>query len=655
VLTAIGFVAVRTPPGHAQEAVTLQRPIPGPVVPPPYFRRALEQGTRSADGGPGPRYWQQHATYEIDARLDPAKGLLNGRQRIIYENRSPQELQALTLHLYQNLHAPGTVRARPQELTGGVRLARLAFGDEELALGDLSQGPGYAYLGTGDRPSQVLMIRPPGPVPSGDSVEIEIDWEFTLPQNSSGRMGHSDHEVYFVAYWFPRLAVYDDLRGWDTAPYLGGAEFYDGFGDYRVAITVPAGWTVMATGILENPEEVLSAQTRERLAAALQADTIVKIVTRDDRDAAEATISPTGETLTYRFSAQRVRDFTWTASDAQLWYGTSARVPDRNGDGRDERVAIHSLFREYRAPLWEQQALYAKHAIEHHSRFTGFAYPWPHMTSVEGGDIIGGGMEFPMLTVIGPYEGRQPVDLYSVTAHELAHMWIPMIVGTDERRHAWMDEGSTSFLENQGRPEYWPGINADSLDSENYLNVARAELEGSMMTHGDYYAPGPGYGTASYAKPATLLVTLRGLLGDDRFTEAYQTFVTEWAFRHPTPWDFFNTFERVSGMDLDWFWSSWYYETWTLDQAVADVRLTDGRTTITVEDRGFAPMPVLLRVTNDRGEVVERRVSVDAWLRGETRVEVTVAGSFGEVVEVEIDPWRRFPDTDRKNNVWRKD
>jgi hypothetical protein len=278
------------------------------------------------------------------------------------------------------------------------------------------------------------------------------------------------------------------------------------------------------------------------------------------------------------------------------------------------------------------------------------------MTSVEGDDIIGGGMEFPMFTLMGAYRGRGAFSLYSVTAHELAHMWVPMIVGANEKRHAWMDEGSTTFLENQTEPDYWPEINdQDQADMEDYLNVARAELEQSMMRHHDYYEPGPAGGTASYAKPATLLVTLRSLLGEEVFMEAYHSFIRDWAFKHPSPWDFFNTFERVSGQDLDWFWTSFYYETWAMDQGVESVTEADnGTTTIVVRDYGFAPMPARLRITTTGQGVVEREVPVTHWFTGATTAEVELPAAAGQVTRVEIDPDRGFPDMDRSNNVWNR-
>jgi aminopeptidase N len=275
------------------------------------------------------------------------------------------------------------------------------------------------------------------------------------------------------------------------------------------------------------------------------------------------------------------------------------------------------------------------------------------MTSVEGADIIGGGMEFPMFTLIGDYEGANEQALYAVTAHELGHMWIPMIVGANEKRHAWIDEGATTFLENQAKPDYWPGMpDPDAADRESYLDVARLSGEQPMMRHGDYYEPGPGYGTASYSKPATMLVTLRNLLGREVFTRAYQSFIADWAFKHPSPWDFFNTFEREAGVDLDWFWRTWYYETWVLDPAVGGVEEEAQQTVVTVEDRGWAFMPTHLAVEMENGETLEREVPVSHWLTGATTAEVRIPRSMGRVVSVTIDPREEFPDVNRNNNHW---
>ena len=645
-LTASTTAAAPAGLGAQQEPI-VKRPVPGPVVPPVFVQQAMAAGTRSADGSPGPAYWQQSASYRIDARLDPANGRLTGRETITYRNASPQALPLLVLHLYQNLHAPGAVRNEEAEVTGGIEIESVSLNGQRLPpVEEARRPPAWQVQST------MMALYLPEPVPSGGTLEVEIAWAFTVPQNGAGRMGHSDREMYFLAYWFPKLAVFDDLRGWDAEPYMGISEFYDGFGDFEVSLTVPAGWTVMATGQLENPGEVFSEQTLARLEAAAAADTVVHVATRPDREGGRVTLAPPSGELVYRFRAGNVRDFTWTASNEQLWDATSALVPERPGEGADDRVAIHSFWREDRAPLWAGQALYGKHSIEHHSRYTGLAYPWPHMTSVEGDQIIGGGMEFPMLTLIGSYQGRTPEDLYFVTAHELAHMWIPMIVGTNEKRHAWMDEGATTFLEGEARTERFPGSEPHATEREGYLQLARVGLEQELMRHGDFYEPGPAYGIASYPKPASLLYTLRAMMGEEAFGRAYRTFVSEWAYKHPTPWDLFNTFERIAGQDLDWFWQSFYYETWTLDHAVIGVGRREEGPYVVVEDQGFAVMPATVLVETTAGGTVERVIPVTEWLAGKTRVELQLPASVGEITSVRIGPGLSFLDTDPSDNIW---
>jgi len=623
------------------------RAIPSAVAPPPEFRRALERGWRSEEGSPGYDYWQNWVGYDMTARLDPETARLEGTARILYFHDAPANLQTVWLHLHQNLHQEGAPRYETQEITGGVTITSLAVDGEELSERELSEGPGYRVEGT------LMEVRPTIQLERGDTLQLDIAWEVTLPQNGAGRMGHSDHEVYMVAYWFPKMATFDNLRGWNNQPYLGNAEFFDEFGDYDVEISVPAGWTVMATGELENAGEVYSAITQERLAEAARSDEKVTIADRASRDAGTVTAAGVDGWLTYRFSADDVRDFSWTTSNVQSWDATSAVVADRDEDGTDDRVMIHSFWREDRAPLWSEQWLYGKQSIEYHSRHTGLPYPWPHMTSVEGADIIGGGMEFPMMTLIGPYdEGANATDLFNVTSHEIAHMWIPMIVGTDEKRHAWLDEGSTTYLENKSRMELWPGVDHHRVEARLYLQVAAAELEQSMMRHGDYYEPGPGYGVASYPKPASLMVALRQVMGDEAWEEAYRAFISEWAYKHPSPWDFFNTFERFAEEDLDWFWTSFYYETWTLDHAVGSVTSGTGGTVVTIEDRSNAVFPARVRIRTSDGSDSVHDIPASHWLQGHTTYEIQVAPSAGAVTRVEVDPAGYAPDVDRSNNFW---
>lgn len=627
------------------------RPIPYPVVPPPPFQRAIAAGTRSATGAPGSTYWQQAADYDLHARLDATSKRLNGRGAVVYTNNSPDTLLTVFLHLLQNLHAPAAVRNEPEEVTGGVSL-ELVTADGQVLTERRDARPGYRVQGT------ILGIRLPRPLLPGASVELGLEWSFTVPQSGAGRMGWSRDNLFHIAYWYPQMAVYDDVVGWQLDQYLGQAEFYTGFGDYRLTVEAPDGWVVMGTGRLTNPDEVLPPPILRRLREAAQRDTVVQVLTSADFGPGKATRRSRDGYLTWRFTAERVRDVAFSATRESLWDATRTPVGDRDGDGRTDFARIDAFYRET-APRWVNTWRYAQHSIDFLSRWTGYAYPWPHMSVIEGADIINGGMEFPMMTLIGDYNSRGDSALYFVTAHELAHMWVPMIVGVDEKRYAWMDEGTTSFNENQGRKEFYPGPDHDDPDRQTYLAVARRDLEGEMMRWSDYHYPGPAYGVASYSKPATLLVALRGLLGEETFVDSYRTYIHNWAFKHPKPWDFFNTFNAGSGQDLDWFWRTWYFETWTLDQAVGAVTSEAvasspaPRTIVVIEDRGLAPMPARIAITLQSGEVLRREVPVSHWLSGARRAEISVA-AMAPVVKVEIDPEGAFPDIDRRNNVWQK-
>ena len=276
------------------------------------------------------------------------------------------------------------------------------------------------------------------------------------------------------------------------------------------------------------------------------------------------------------------------------------------------------------------------------------------MSAIEGEDIMGGGMEYPMMTLMGDYNQRGDTALYAVTAHELGHMWFPMIVSTDERRRSWMDEGTTTFDENQAKKDFFGGRkNFDLEDQASYLQITGTGLEGEIMRWSQYQYTSFAYGVASYSKPATLLVALRAVLGDSTFNRGLRAYLNRWKYKHPTPWDMWNTFESVSGRDLDWFWSSWYQTTWELDQAVRTVTQDGNSVTVTIVDLGRVPMPVRLAITTQDGRVTRHEIPVDAWLRGQTQTSATY-NTTGTVTRVEIDPEQVFPDVDRNNNVWKR-
>ena len=624
----------------ATAVVQRERPVPYPVDLPVTYARALERGTRAASGAPGARYWQQSAEYDLTARLDADARRLEGTARIRYQNNSPDTLPVVWVQLSQNLHKPGVERGEESEVTGGVELKRVSAGGTTLA--ETRQGTGYEVNGT------MMAVRLPAPLAPGGSVELAIDWAFGIAAaGAGGRMGWSEDNLFYLAYWYPHMAVYDDVVGWQRDPFRGGGEFYADFATYRYTVDAPAGWIVVGTGELQNADAVLAADTRVRLDRVAATDSVVTIV--GPADFTSATQPGRNGRLVWTFSADSVRDIAFSVTRESTWDAARSAVGDRDGDGRPEYTRVDAIWRAA-APFWKNAAAYGAHAIGALSRYTGLIYPWSHMSSVEAASIIGGGMEYPMMTLIGDYNTRGDSALYSVIAHEFAHMWVPMILSTDERRYGWMDEGMTSFNENQVRKEFHRGVDTEAGDRNSYLTAARAGTEGEMMRWTDYHYPGAG-NVASYGKPATVLVALRGVLGAETFNRAYREFYNRWAFKHPYPWDFFNTIEDVSGRDLDWFWRSWYYETWVLDQAVAAVTETPGGVIVSIEDRGRVPMPVHLRVTRAGGAVVEQVIPVDVWLTGARRTQVTLPAG-GTVQRVEIDAASQFPDVDRTNNVW---
>jgi hypothetical protein len=625
-------------PTTSQTAALLpDRPLPHPVVVPPSFERAIAQGTRTANGAPGPNYWTNTADYALDAHLEPDSAMLYGSGSIRYQNNSPDSLAQLVLHLRQNLHTEDAVRNRYVPLTAGMQVANVVVaGDtlQEHPLLDLRTGTeGYVILGTR------MLIVPAAPVLPGSSIELSMDWQFEVPEAGAPRMGQ-DGEVFYLGYWYPQLAVYDDVNGWTAELYQGDGEFYMGYGAYDVSITVPEGWLVGATGTLQNPESVLSAPVRQRLAVATQPDTIVSIVGADERSAGSSTAASDDGTLTWRFRAENVRDFAFGTSAAYVWDAAMAQT----GDADDGTAMIHAFYRPDVTP-WQRSAEYARFAVEHLSEML-MPYPYPHMTAVEG--IIGGGMEYPMMTLIG--SNYRPRGLFSVTYHEISHMWFPMIVGQNEKHYTWMDEGTTSFNTAEGASDFY---NDDAWESSNqsYFRLAGTDDEMPSMRHADNYPFGtPARGIASYSKPALILHALRGIIGEERFFEAYRTYAERWAYKHPQPYDLFNTFEDVLSQDLDWFWTPTLYETWTLDHAVARVDSSVDSPRVTIADEGLVPMPVPLRVTYADGTTINRMVPVDVWLKG-TR-ETTVNLEPGSVTGVVIDPKWYLPDVDRSDNRW---
>lgn len=629
---ALAARLAETRPRHAV------RPVPTTQA----FQRAVRAGTRTLDGRPGPRYWQQRVEYRIDAEIDPATARVQGIETIVYHNRSPDTLDALLFNLYQNVFAEGAQRVRRVPITGGMTIERITVDGRTARAGGAA--PSYDIEGT------LMVLGLPRPLPPGGRVTIEIAWHFTVPPAGAPRTGHDRREAFVVAQWYPQIATYDDLRGWHDRPYWSNGEFYLEYGDFEVAITAPEGWLIGASGELENADEVLTQDARDRIAQALAANDVVPVVTADDVAAGNATVREPGGQLTWRFRARNVRDFAFAASNRYVWDATRAIVPDADGDAQPDTVLVNALYRPA-ATAWREAARYIRHALTFHAQ-RWHPYPHPHITAAEGPI---GGMEYPMLVFIGA--PSDPQALYEVLSHEVAHQWWSMMVGSNETDYAWQDEGLTTYVENLSVASFFPDSDPFAASLRSYLAIAGTDAERPIMREADLFGPGSQYGVAAYQKPGALFHALAAIVGDRQLHAALRVYADRWMLKHPSPWDLFHTIEDVVGRDLDWFWHPWFFETATLDHAIVavDVRPsgTGERVMVIVEDQGDAPMPVPLVITTGGGETRRVDLPVEPWLEGRVRQLATIELTT-PVTRIEIDADHRFPDVDRTDNVWER-
>lgn len=581
---------------------------------------------RSASGRPGPAYWQQRADYEIRATLDPAAGTLSGEQTITYANRSPDTLAFVWVQLDQNLFATGSegAQAFPGDAgaasDGGFEILRVASGGTEL---------GHRIR---DTQMRVELAQPLAP---GGTVAIDIDWSFRVPEDGAQRMGR-DGDHFLLAQWYPRMAVYDDLNGWNTMPYLGQGEFYLEYGDFDVALTVPATYLVGATGTLENPAEVLTAEQRAALDRARAGSEVVHVVTAAEL-ADPASFRPTTQgNLTWRFRAENVRDFALAAGPRLLWDATAW-----------EGTAIHALYRP-EATAWSEAAAMTRHSLDFYSGYL-IPYPYPTATAIEGPVF---GMEYPMVVFVAPEPLRE--DLFDVLDHEWGHMWFPMIVGTDERRHAWMDEGIDTFMNLLSKEIYFPESDPVLENTAQYAAAILSYREQPIGSLPDEFAPeGPGLGIGAYVKPAVMLTALRELAGHELFDATLASYARAWAWRHPSPADFYRHMEDGVGMELGWFWYNWIETTQTQDLAILGVDQSEvggeWQVTVTIDQRGRLLMPAAVTATSGAATTTVT-IPVEAFY-GTDRATATLTLPV-RADRIVVNEGPEWGDINPQNNVW---
>lgn len=592
-----------------------------PLYIPLDIKQAYINGTRSDDGKPGTNYWQNHSDYSIIVNIIPEARLLSGEVTINYYNESPDTLKQLVIRLYQNIHKNTNARdfgISPESITDGVVLKYLSVNDISISLDDTL----VEQRGTN------LIIKMISPVLPHSSVAIMADWEFTVPWHGV-RMGAYDSTSFMIAYWYPQMAVYDDIDGWDETEYTGRLEFYNDFSTFDVEISVPQNYVVWATGVLQNPEQVFAPEYLKRYNLALSSDSVIHIIRQQSiTDNEQLT---TGN-YAWHFKAEFVPDFAFAMSSSYLWDAVSYQLP-----GTDDRILISAVYDPSSENFYEVCSISRK-SIEYFSTvLPAVAYPYPRMTVFNGS----GGMEFPMMVNEG--DGGDHAGTVFVTTHEIAHTYFPFYMGINERKYAWMDEGWAQALPMDLQKELAPESNPRSRNVFRYLNTAGTMWDVPVTTLSGNLGNFRSYGFASYFKPACAYDILRKTLGEEVFDKALREYMLRWNGKHPTPYDFFFTFNDVTGQNLDWFFRPWFFEAGYPDLAIEKVKVEGNETKVTIKKVGALPVPVEVRAGNT---TVTKPASV--WADGKNSVTLTLPYTPG--VQVFLGN-QYIPDADESNNV----
>ena len=595
------------------------------------LQEAYEEGTRSYSGAPGKQYFQNTANYDIDARFDPETGILEGEETIRYRNNSPDTLENMVLRVYMNIFQKGVARdfnVGPSDLHDGVEIENLTINGRKI------NSPGGPQLNS-DRGAN-YMIQLLNPIFPGNQAKISLKWKVQLPTEVTIRMGRYGKDNWFVAYWYPRVAVYDDIMGWDTHPFKGSAEFNNDFCDYDVELTIPGENMVWATGILQNPGQHYQRDVLERIEKAKETDEVVSIVTSEDIE--NSRVLKDKKEHTWHFVAEGVPDFAFATSKRYLWDGTSVEVDHQTG-----RRTFMSAVYEEGAAYFDQVAEIGRKTIRLFSeKVMGAPFAWPKLTAFNGS----GGMEFPMMIndgAVGDYKGT-----VHLTAHEIGHNYFPFYVMTNESYYAFMDEGLITFLPRIAEKEIiedynpFPGLVSQYERNAGYSREVPLMVKSYMIS--DYSA----YRLHAYQRPATAFYMLWRYLGKKEFHKALEHYVQRWAQKHPTPYDFFFTFEDVLNKDLSWFWKPWFFEFGYPDLALTDVNQTDNGTVVNIEKKGNLPVPVQLEVTFGNGESNKYEKPLDVWKDGRNSIQIRIKNSESiKSIRLGSD---QIPDTNRKDN-----
>ncbi|MBC8986568.1 M1 family metallopeptidase [Pedobacter sp. N36a] len=592
---------------------------------PPEIQTAYTNGTRDVSGKPGPKYWQNTANYDLKVNFNPETRALKGVVEVVYYNNSPDTLKQLWFKLYPNLYKKGVERNTKfnnRDLNDGVDILAIQADGHQLDKKTI----------TIDGTNMQTSIAPLAP---GKSIKLKISYQYDLNKGSHMRTGQVDEGSHFVAYFFPRIAVYDDVDGWNKYPYTGDVEFYNDFCNFKGEITVPKNFVVWATGDLMNSKQVLRKEIAARLAKAEKEDAVIDVI--NDQDLANKAVTADQAYNTWKFDAKNVTDFVFATSDHYLWKSTSLVVDPKTGRRTRVDAAFNPIHKDYYEVI--DFARQTVHAMSY--TFPKWPFPYAHETIFDGLDQ----MEYPMMVNDNPVEKRQ--DAITLTVHEIFHTMFPFYMGINETKYAWMDEGWATI----GEWLIGPMIDTTMVDEYGIAptGMTSGTKDDSPIVTLTTELKGSGTFTNSYPKPGLGYLFVKDYLGDELFLKALHHYIKLWNGKHPMPYDFFNSMNEGSGKDLNWFWKRWFFEEGVTDLAIARAdKVADGYE-ITIKNKSNKPLPIDLKFTYGDDTTEDLHKSIGVWEKGDAQVTIKLK-TGKKLKKVELGS-AHVPDKDKSDNM----